>query len=1362
MLTYSPYHDAFRLTPLPTALLLVSDNMITIFEANAAYLDLMEVQISSIIGKDLISLIEQEADNKSFCEYSLAIEQSIIEVFKTTKTSYLVLSLAGVEMMNTPILTQSGDLEFVMQTFKPIKIQSTTDKLLSLIINNTEEAFVVLDKDLVINSFNKKFYSLYQKYFGIEVEEGKSIFIYAQANRIELLKKIYQNVIAGNIAHSSIDFQYEQEIKKISIKYSPIRDTDQNVIGVFVAVADLTEVSKFESQLKNKEKELSLIYNNLNEIVFSLSVENGDQFKFVSVNRAFVDVIGVKEEQVVGSYVEEIIPEPSLSIVLSNYKLAIATKASVSWEETSLYPNGKKTGIVSVNPIFDEKGNCIKLIGSVHDITDRLVAEQRFKSLVQEGSDMIGILDVEGNYLYVSPTSMSVLGMLPEEFIGQNAFNFIHPADIEDVSANFSKLGVEKRVKLSPFRFKHKNGTWRWIETVATDLLDEPSVMGIVTNSRDVTDRIASQNAVLLSNERYKLVSRATSDAIWDWDLVKGELYWGEGFKLLFGYEPGELTTNISQWSVKIHPKDVKRILNSIDTALEGVEANWAEEYLYLKANGTYAYVLDKGFVIRDEQGKAIRMVGAMQDITQRKKEEQQLKLLESVITNTNDSILITEAEPFDEPGPRILYVNEAFTKLTGYTAEEVIGKTPRILQGPKTDSATLEKLKTCLKNWEACETTLVNYKKNGEEFWINFSITPVADEKGWFTHWIAIERDITESKNEEIQKILLADISKLFNTNQKLSETLKSVLQTVCTVGDYCAAEIWLVDESSQELNLLTKYSFDEDMEQFFDGTSDQRIFKFGKGLIRKVWENRTLQVWDTHTNDFYSLNQSSGNQANLKKVIGLPLFNNEKINGVLMLGANEHKGISGSAVLSANFGQHLGAEIKRKQLEQDLNQLFNFAPDIIAISNFEGYFKKVNPAACSLLEYTLEEFLQQPITYFVHPDDRELLTYQLKSQQNKAETFYFENRYITKSGRIKWLSWASNTLLEEGLIFSVATDITDEKNLQDLLLKSNSMGKVGSWEIDVIGGTVYWSDITHEIRETEPGFIPRLETGIHYFQEGRDKETITQKVNECKANGTPWDEELQIITFKGNLKWIRTIGQAEMINGKCIRIYGSFQDIDERKKAEIKVHQAVIELEESEKRYSDLFHLSPLPMYVYDNDTLKFLDVNQTAIKHYGYSYDEFLNMTIKDIRPIEQIAKLEEAIKKTALNSGELFYEGIFVHHNKNGDLLNVEIKSNIITFKGKIAKVIVANDITERINYFNAIEQQNKKLQEISWIQSHIIRAPLSRLMGLIYLLKNKSAQTEVSEQYIIEHIENSAEELDSKIKEIIQKSDQKES
>ena len=138
------------------------------------------------------------------------------------------------------------------------------------------------------------------------------------------------------------------------------------------------------------------------------------------------------------------------------------------------------------------------------------------------------------------------------------------------------------------------------------------------------------------------------------------------------------------------------------------------------------------------------------EEIAERKKTEERLRLLESVAVTANDAILITEAEPIDEPGPRIIYVNDAFTRMTGYTPEEVLGKTPRILQGSNSDRTQLNKLRAALKKWQPIVMELINYRKDGSQFWVEISIVPVANAEGWYTHWVAVQRDITDRKLAE------------------------------------------------------------------------------------------------------------------------------------------------------------------------------------------------------------------------------------------------------------------------------------------------------------------------------------------------------------------------------------------------------------------------------------------------------------------------------------------------------------------------------------------------------------------------------------------------------------------------------------
>ncbi len=126
------------------------------------------------------------------------------------------------------------------------------------------------------------------------------------------------------------------------------------------------------------------------------------------------------------------------------------------------------------------------------------------------------------------------------------------------------------------------------------------------------------------------------------------------------------------------------------------------------------------------------------------------LGLANRIIENSNDIIVVSEAMPIDQPGPRIIYVNKAFVKATGFTEQEAIGKTPRILQGPKTDQTTLGRIRSALQKWQPIREEVLNYKKNGEEFWQELNIFPVANESGRYSHWVAIQHNITERKVAE------------------------------------------------------------------------------------------------------------------------------------------------------------------------------------------------------------------------------------------------------------------------------------------------------------------------------------------------------------------------------------------------------------------------------------------------------------------------------------------------------------------------------------------------------------------------------------------------------------------------------------
>lgn len=876
--------------------------------------------------------------------------------------------------------------------------------------------------------------------------------------------------------------------------------------------------------------------------------------QFIWVNGAATSILGYQAHELEGRpYLEFVVEEDREKTAVASAAIVAGTKMT-NFENRYIRKDGSLVPMIwSAKWDEDEKiMYCIARDATEKKLTEEQlkISEQRFKALVQDGSDLIGILDLEANFTYVSPTSVSVLGMHPEEFIGKNTFDFIHPADKEEVLSNFLKLESEKRVYISPFRFKHKNGSWRWVETVVTNMMEEPAVAGIVANSRDVTERIQSEYQLKESEGKLRSALAIAQLGYWQIKPNGQDLFWSDEVYEIWGVEKDKFELNFHAFFDTIHPDDRERFTLEQEASISG-NKNFDFIHRIVLPDGTIKWVHEVGRLEKDEAGKPVIFQGSVQDITLQKREEQRLKLLESVVTNTSDAVIITEAEPYDEPGHKIIYVNEAFTKLTGYSAEEVIGKTPRILQGPKSDKAELSRLKEAIKKWESCEITTINYKKNGEEFWVNFSISPVADEKGWFTHWIAIERDVTQQKNEALQKRLMGKINRLFNKELTLSHTLERVLGHLVRYGDFALAEAWLISADHQQLNLLAKYPNDEVTSSFYQ---DECIksFGYGEGLPGLVWKKKKFILWDKKSIEEEFVRKGVAQKAKLKAALGLPLHHNGQVEGVLVFCSDQAKH---KLAYFENFFNKLeftlGAELKRKQLESELNQIFNTAPDIICLADIKGRFKRVNAAAQHLLGYSQDELLQMPYNKLVHPNDYDIFAEEVGKLSGAENTFYFENRYIAKSGEIIWLAWTCNSSEEEGLIYAVAKDITEKKELQNLLENATNLSRIGGWSVDLVNRKVYWSNMTKTILEVGEKYQPSITGGFELYEE-KSKKLVNTAVEKLIDKGETFDLELLLYTAKGKPQWVRCMGQSERVGDQCTRIFGSFQDIHQRKEHE------------------------------------------------------------------------------------------------------------------------------------------------------------------------------------------------------------------
>jgi PAS domain S-box-containing protein len=267
------------------------------------------------------------------------------------------------------------------------------------------------------------------------------------------------------------------------------------------------------------------------------------------------------------------------------------------------------------------------------------------------------------------------------------------------------------------------------------------------------TAELAQANISLrYTNDTLQALIAASPRAIVMLDLEGKVKIWNPAAEHMFGWSEGEVLDRPNPILLESPPSDYPTLQESI---LQGTTYSRLELRCETK-DGTAIDIIFSAAPLPNSEGKIDGIVAVIADITAEKQQAAELRLLQSVVVNTNDAAIVTEAEPIDFPGPRILYVNEAFTRITGYQPHEILGKSPRILQGAKTDRAEIAKVRHALAHWESITVEVINYRKDGSEFWNEFSLVPVADGSGKYTHWISVQRDTTERKRlDEIRLAL-------------------------------------------------------------------------------------------------------------------------------------------------------------------------------------------------------------------------------------------------------------------------------------------------------------------------------------------------------------------------------------------------------------------------------------------------------------------------------------------------------------------------------------------------------------------------------------------------------------------------------
>jgi len=404
----------------------------------------------------------------------------------------------------------------------------------------------------------------------------------------------------------------------------------------------------------------------------------------------------------------------------------------------------------------------------------------RYKNLVDNAGEWIWEADEQLSCVYTNQKVRDVLGYHPEEILGRSPVEFMAPGRFTDNQALLENIrGAAVKVHFREDVFVHKDGSIRFLETTMMTVVDFAGhVTGFRGNSRDITGRKLAEQTLRKSEERFQLVSQASNDAIYDWDITSGTIWLSESQRAFLGFPENE--KHVRWWRNRLHPSDRERILANVRSVLKGVGSVWMEEYQFLCADGRYIDVIDRGQILRSKEGTPVRIVGSMMDITARKKAEEGLEKSEAkyrFLTEAMSDIVWMMDENL-----AFTYLSPSVENTLGMTVDEVIRRgASDIMTAESLSSArsAVEKLRMMEGRDPGGPPKTVTFEaayrhRNGAWIWLENIISLVRNERGENIGIHGVSRNITEIRQAAVEREkLITDLKKALSDVKVLSGLL-------------------------------------------------------------------------------------------------------------------------------------------------------------------------------------------------------------------------------------------------------------------------------------------------------------------------------------------------------------------------------------------------------------------------------------------------------------------------------------------------------------------------------------------------------------------------------------------------------------
>jgi len=544
-------------------------------------------------------------------------------------------------------------------------------------------------------------------------------------------------------------------------------------------------------------QEQSALLSNLINSAMDAIVSTDESQNIIMFNHAAELMFGHRAADIIGQPLEKLIParfHARHRQQVDNFGRTGATTRTMNAPGVSyaLRANGEEF-------IFEASISKMEVAGIktytaiLRDITERKQmekalheAKEKFQSLVESSSDWVWEVDANGVYTYASPKIKDLLGYEPHEVIGRTPFDLMPPEEKVRVARLFEEI-ARKQTPFSEIVNSnlHKDGHLVVLETSGVPVFDkEGEFCGYRGIDRDITERKCAEDALRENEKLWKLALEGTNQGVWDWNIPEGKVSLSPRWKANLGYAEHEIGNGLEEWSDRLHPDDKPKVMKEVERHFRGETVYYQHEHRMRHKDGRWIWMLDHGKVVeRSAEGKPLRMVGTDTDITERKQAEEALRIA-STAFESQESMVITDADGV------ILRVNQAFTEATGYTAEEAVGQTPRLLKSGRQDADFYRKMWETLQRTGKWQGEIWDRRKNGEIYPKFLTISAVKGDDGVVTHYVGADHDITKRKaaEEEINTLAFYDSLTQLPNRRLLNDRLGKIMAASKRSGRYGA----------------------------------------------------------------------------------------------------------------------------------------------------------------------------------------------------------------------------------------------------------------------------------------------------------------------------------------------------------------------------------------------------------------------------------------------------------------------------------------------------------------------------------------------------------------------------------------------